>query len=85
MGDTYTAVQTRTVYCQRQLSDYFHKFAEVCLERHPDQRPTIPQMLNHHFFKQCKHTNLGEQFLSTMEQVDLDKINGEFLKKSYVH
>lgn len=76
MGDTY-AVQTRQVYCQRQLSDDFHKFAEICLERNPDDRPAVSLLLNDHFFKQCKHTSLQEQFLNTMEQVDLDKISGE--------
>jgi hypothetical protein len=77
MGDTFAAVHTRQIYSQRQLSDNFHKFAETCLGRSPDDRPTVAQLLHHHFFKQAKHTTLQEKFQEMMEFVDLEKISDE--------
>lgn len=77
IGDTFAAVHTRQVYSQRQLSDVFHKFAELCLSRYPDERPAASQLLHHHFFKQTKHTSLEEEFKNCLDSVDFDKITSD--------
>uniref|UniRef100_A0A1L8DM73 Putative ste20-like serine/threonine protein kinase n=1 Tax=Nyssomyia neivai TaxID=330878 RepID=A0A1L8DM73_9DIPT len=59
-ADTFMA-QTRQIYAQKKLSDNIHKFAEVCMQRQPTDRPTVSQLFNHPVFKQTKHTTLSEQ------------------------
>jgi len=68
----------RQVYSSRQLTDHFHKFAEVCLTHYPENRPSASWLLAHHaFFKQCKHTSLEEQLRTVLEPVDYDNITAE--------
>lgn len=31
--ETLAAIQTHQIYSQRTLSDSFHKFAEICMEK----------------------------------------------------
>lgn len=82
IGEAFAADQTRAVYCQRQLSDPFHKFAEICMTRFPDNRPNTSQLLHHHpFFKQTKHTSLEEQLKNSLQPVDLDKVSGKMIFK----
>lgn len=70
------ADQTRQTYSARSLSDYFHKFAENCMSRFPENRPSATHLLTQHaFFKQCKHTSLEDQLKSVLEPVDYDKIS----------
>lgn len=72
--------QTRQIYSSRSLSDTFHKFAEVCMSRYAEHRPTAIQLLNQHaFFKQCKNTTLEAQLKNVLEPVDFDKISSENL------
>ncbi|XP_055696385.1 STE20-related kinase adapter protein alpha [Lutzomyia longipalpis] len=59
-ADSFMA-QTRQIYSQKKLSDNIHKFAEVCMQRQPTDRPNVSQLFNHPVFKQTKHTNLSEQ------------------------
>lgn len=33
IGDHFAAIQTHKIYSERKLSDPFHKFAEMCMER----------------------------------------------------
>lgn len=76
----WAADQTRQIYASRTLSDAFHKFAELCMTRFPDNRPTASHLLNTHpFFKQVKHTTLEEQLKSVLEPIDFDKISVENL------
>lgn len=74
----WAADQTRQVYSSRTLSDAFHKFAELCMTRFPENRPTAHHLLGQHaFFKQVKMTSLEEQLKSVLEPVDFDKISVE--------
>lgn len=75
--------QTRQIYSARSLSDSFHKFAEICMTRFPENRPTAVHLLTQHaFLKQCRHTSLQEQLKNVLEPVDFDKISIENLAKS---
>lgn len=66
-------------YSKKEFSDPFHKFSEVCLERHPEDRPTVLQLLNHQFLKQWKHTSLFRELQSLGVKVsDYSLIKGEF-------
>jgi STE20-related kinase adapter protein alpha len=76
IGEAWAADQTRQTYSARSLSDYFHKFAENCMSRFPENRPSATHLLLHHaFFKQCKHTSLEDQLKTVLEPVDFDKIS----------
>lgn len=78
IGETWVADNTRHIYSKRQLSDAFHKFAEDCMVRYPEDRPSAKQLLiQHAFFRQCKHTNLEEQLKKILEPVDLNKLSIE--------
>lgn len=79
IGEAWAADQTRQIYSSRDLSDSFHKFAEVCMSRFPEHRPATGQLMQHNFFKQCKHTSLEEQLKSFLEPVELDKVSVENL------
>lgn len=73
--EAWAVDQTRQAYSSRQLSDVFHKFAEHCLARFPENRPSAAHLLQQHaFFKQCKHTSLEEQLHKVLEPVDFNKI-----------
>lgn len=64
-------------YSKKEFSDHFHKFSEVCMEREPDDRPTVLQLLNHQFLKQWKHTSLFKELHSLGVQVsDYSTIKG---------
>lgn len=76
IGEAWAVDQTRQTYSSRSLSDSFHKLAENCMSRFPENRPSAAQLLTQHaFFKQCKHTSLEEQFKNVLEPVDYDKIS----------
>lgn len=76
IGEAWAADQTRNTYSARTLSDSFHKFAEDCMSRYPETRPSAAQLLTQHaFFKQCKHTSLEEQFRTVLDAADIDKIS----------
>lgn len=80
IGEAWAADQTRQIYSSRNLSDSFHKFAEMSMTRYPENRPNASQLLTQHaFFKQCKHTTLEEQLKNVLEPVDFDKISTENL------
>lgn len=75
IGEAY-ADQTRQIYSKRQLTDNFHKFAEECMGRYPENRPSASQLLaQNSFFKQCRHTCLEEQFITIIESGDFEKLN----------
>lgn len=75
IGEAWAADQTRQIYSKRQLSDPFHKLAEECMARFPENRPSASQLLTQHtFIKQCRHTCLEDQFKS-MPESDLEKLN----------
>jgi STE20-related kinase adapter protein alpha len=77
VGDSF-ATQTRQIYSQRNLSDPFHKFAEQCMMRDPNERPNIGQLIHHPFFKQARHTTLEEQLLHHgIHPVDFNTIQDE--------
>ena len=78
IGEAWAADSTRQVYSKRQFSDSFHKFAEECMTRVPENRPNAHQLLTQHsFFKQVRHTNLEDQLRNILEPVDLDKLSLE--------
>lgn len=75
IGEAWAADQTRQIYSKRQLSDPFHKFAEECMARFPEHRPTASQLLTQHsFIKQCRHTCLEDQF-KTFSEADIEKFH----------
>lgn len=76
IGEAWAADQTRNTYSNRTLSDSFHKFAEECMSRCSENRPSSSQLLNQHsFFKQCKHTSLEEQFKAiSLDKIDIDNL-----------
>lgn len=76
ISDTGVTEQTRIIYSQRKLSDAFHKIVEICLSKNPIDRPSPTHLLNHSFFKQCKHTpTLYEHFQSLDGLVNLTKLD----------
>lgn len=75
--EKFAVDNTRQIYSKRQLSDPFHKFAEDCMTRYPEHRPNSQQLLQHQFFKQCRHTNLEDQMKLILEPVDLNKLSLE--------
>lgn len=78
IGEAWAADTTRQVYSKRQLSDPFHKFAEECMARYPENRSSAQHLLTQHtFFKQVRNTSLEEQLRSILEPVDLDKLSLE--------
>ncbi|XP_059611281.1 STE20-related kinase adapter protein alpha isoform X1 [Phlebotomus argentipes] len=78
--DTFMA-QARKIYSQKKLSDNIHKFAEVCMQRQPGDRPSVCQLFNHPVFKQTKHTTLSEQLTNfSIQAVDYSRHCDENLK-----
>jgi STE20-related kinase adapter protein alpha len=77
IGEAWAADNTRQVYSKRLLSDPFHKFAEECMARYPESRPSVYQLLNHSFLKQCRNTNLEDQLKQLLQPVDLNKLSLE--------
>lgn len=77
IGEAWAADQTRQVYSKRQLTDPFHKFAEECMARFPENRSSAAHLLSQNpFFKQCRHTSLEEQFKIIIENSDIaEKLN----------
>lgn len=66
-------------YSKKEFSDSFHKFSEICMERQPEDRPTVLQLLNHQFLRQWKHTSLFKELQSLGVHVsDYSLIKGEF-------
>lgn len=61
-GTAENSAQDNDLSLSRKFSDSFHKITEVCLQYDPSNRPSIGQLLNHSFFKQCRRsdTNLAE-------------------------
>jgi hypothetical protein len=39
---------------QREFSEPYHHFVEICLSKAPSLRPNPARLLNHTFFKQCR-------------------------------
>jgi STE20-related kinase adapter protein alpha len=82
IGEAWAADQTRQIYSARSLSDNFHKLAENCMSRFPENRPSAAQLLTQHaFFKQCKHTSLEDQLKNVLEPLDYNKISADNLAK----
>jgi STE20-related kinase adapter protein alpha len=76
IGEAWAADTTRQVFSKRQFSDPFHKFAEECMARYAENRPSANQLLTQHaFFKQCRHTNLHDQLRNILQTDDLDKLS----------
>ncbi|XP_055592811.1 STE20-related kinase adapter protein alpha [Uranotaenia lowii] len=74
VGDTNSS-QTRQIYASRQFTDSLHKFAELCLQFNPNDRPSAAELINHSMFKQCKHTGIREQFAECgIETADFNTI-----------
>ncbi|XP_058815303.1 STE20-related kinase adapter protein alpha [Topomyia yanbarensis] len=74
IGDS-NSTQTRQIYASRQFSDALHRFAELCLVSNPSERLGAIDLLNHPVFKQCKHTNIREQFAACgIETADFNTI-----------
>lgn len=77
VGDSIA--ETRQIYGMRKFSDQFHNFAEICMQRHPIDRPTVIQLQGHGFFKQIKHMTLFEQFLASgIDALDCTKVKGKW-------
>ncbi|KAH8278194.1 hypothetical protein KR044_002028, partial [Drosophila immigrans] len=48
------------VYSQRTLTDDFHQFAEICLNRNAENRWSAKKLMTHAFFKQCRHSSISD-------------------------
>ncbi|KAH8365454.1 hypothetical protein KR093_001008, partial [Drosophila rubida] len=48
------------VYSQRVLSEDFHQFVEICLNRNAENRWSAKKLMTHAFFKQCRHSSISD-------------------------
>lgn len=79
-SDAFGSRERLLFYSKKEFTDPFHKFSEICLERYPEDRPSVLQLLNHTFIKQWKHTNLSRELQSLGVQVsDYSQIKGELI------
>lgn len=64
-----SALHIRQVYVNRKLSEPFHHFSELCLQREPSRRPTASQLLSHSFFKQIKKSDFLPNLISRAKPI----------------
>lgn len=63
---------TRKIYATRKLSDPFHNFVEICLQKDANARPSADKLLGHPFIKQSRQTNLRQEL---GEELKIDPLN----------
>jgi hypothetical protein len=77
---------------QREFSEPYHHFVEICLSKAPSLRPHPARLLNHTFFKQCRrgHHSLASvlaPYLSNQPASAINhgtKINSHTPRKIYI-
>ncbi|XP_037942129.1 putative serine/threonine-protein kinase STE20-like [Teleopsis dalmanni] len=83
-AESLITAQAQQIYCQRAFSDEFHQFTEICMEKRPANRWSALQLLNHSFFKHCRHTSILDQLKRFgMEVTDYDGLRDHSLAASH--
>lgn len=70
--DEVNCFATRKIYASRKLSDPFHNFVEICLQKDANARPSADKLLGHPFIKQSRYTNLRQEL---GEELKIDPLN----------
>ncbi|KAM8710999.1 hypothetical protein ACLKA7_017607 [Drosophila subpalustris] len=55
-----SARRSYETYSQRILTDDFHQFVEICLNRNAENRWSAKKLMTHAFFKQCRHSSISD-------------------------
>lgn len=67
-----STMATRKIYASRNLTDQFHNFVEICLQKDANARPSADKLLGHPFIKQSRYTNLRQEL---GEELKIDPLN----------
>lgn len=71
---------------QREFSEPYHHFVEICLSKAPSLRPNPARLLNHTFFKQCRrgHHSLASVLAPYLSNQPASAINHGIYKNLLV-
>ncbi|EDV96866.1 putative serine/threonine-protein kinase STE20-like [Drosophila grimshawi] len=66
--------RTYEIFSQRILSDDFHQFVEICLNRNAENRWSAKKLMTHAFFKQCRHSTISDHIKKCRSELDNNSI-----------
>lgn len=69
-----TSRRTYDIYSQRVLSDDFHQFVEICLNRNAENRWSAKKLMTHAFFKQCRHASITDYIKKCRSELDSNSL-----------